>query len=180
MAIPSRITAGDTVEFSLPEDDYTPADGWVMYVQFVNADHRVVVEGVPVAGSSDFVISAAQTSAMPAGSYRATAYVERGTGVTLERHSIQSLMIEVVSGLLDSATDVRGHAAKMLDALEAVLEKRATTDVLKYEIRGRALERMPVEDLIRWRNYYRIELKKELAAASGKSYGLNKYRMTFR
>lgn len=180
LSIPLKISAGDTLNFTLPEIDYTSADGWAMKVQLVNADTTKIIEGVYSSGEFSFTLSVSETASLTLGKYRATQYVEKGAAETLERHSITSVVTQVIPGLQDVAQDMRGHAGKMLEKIEAVLENRATTDVLKYEIRGRSLERMPVEDLIKWRSYYKAELKREEAAMSGKSLGSRRYRMSFR
>jgi hypothetical protein len=51
----------------------------------------------------------------------------------------------------------------MLDKIESILENRADADVSSYSIAGRSLNKLTVEELLRWRDYYRAEYKKEVA-----------------
>ncbi len=63
-------------------------------------------------------------------------------------------------------SDPRTHAEVMLDKIEAVLENRADSDVMEYQINGRQLKKIPLQDLINLRNYYKgivnQEKRKEL------------------
>jgi hypothetical protein len=62
-------------------------------------------------------------------------------------------------------SDTRSHAQRTLDAIEAVIEGRATDAVQSYTIGGRQINKMGADDLIRWRNYYRTEVAAEIDAA---------------
>lgn len=53
------------------------------------------------------------------------------------------------------------HAETMLQAIEAVLEGRITADIEQYSIAGRQITKIPVEELIKLRQYYRLEVIKE-------------------
>jgi hypothetical protein len=58
-------------------------------------------------------------------------------------------------------SDPRTHAEVMLDKIEARLESRADVDVSNYSINGRSLVKMSIEELLRWRDYYRAEFTME-------------------
>ena len=60
-----------------------------------------------------------------------------------------------------SGYDPRSHAQICLDALEAVMERRATTDQLSMSIDGRSISRMDNDSLRRHVNYYRRLVKQE-------------------
>jgi hypothetical protein len=49
----------------------------------------------------------------------------------------------------------------MLDKIETVLQGRADADVLSYSINGRSLSKIPVTELVEWRDYYRSEVVKQ-------------------
>ncbi len=63
------------------------------------------------------------------------------------------------------------HATIMVTRIEALLEGRALADVDSYEIAGRSMRKMAVPELLKWRNFYRAEVKAEarqaLIAAEG-------------
>ncbi len=67
--------------------------------------------------------------------------------------------------------DTRTQAQKLLDAINAVLEGRATKDVEAYSIEGRSLTRTPFEVLRNTRARLMREVEAEQAAAAGQSYG---------
>ena len=58
--------------------------------------------------------------------------------------------------------DNRSHAKKVLDAIQAVLENRASQDQMSYSIAGRSLSRMTIDDLMRFRDRYRAEYNREI------------------
>ena len=49
----------------------------------------------------------------------------------------------------------------MLDAIEALIEGRATKDVSSYSIAGRSLTRMTPDELVKWRSTYRAEVARQ-------------------
>lgn len=63
-----------------------------------------------------------------------------------------------------TSIDNRSHAKKVLDAIEAVIEGRASRDEMKYNINGRYLEKTPLPDLIALRDRYKREYQTELKA----------------
>jgi hypothetical protein len=50
----------------------------------------------------------------------------------------------------------------MLDAIEALIEGRATADVSTYSINGRSLTKLSIDELQKWRGVYRAEYNAEL------------------
>jgi len=63
--------------------------------------------------------------------------------------------------------DGRSEARKALDAIEAVIAKRATLDQERYRINNRELYRTPVEQLLRLRSHYVELVRREDAKANG-------------
>ncbi|AVO37384.2 hypothetical protein [Pukyongiella litopenaei] len=60
--------------------------------------------------------------------------------------------------LVNSTYDARRHEQRVLDAVEAVIEGRATKDQESYTINGRTLTRTPIADLLKLRDHYRVEV----------------------
>jgi len=56
------------------------------------------------------------------------------------------------------------HAETMLKAIEAVLEGRVTADIEQYSIAGRQITKIPIEELIKLRQYYKLEVIREQQA----------------
>ena len=62
-----------------------------------------------------------------------------------------------------STGDTRSHAKTMLDKIESLIEGSADADVSSYSIAGRSLNKLSVQELTEWRNYYKAEYQKEIA-----------------
>lgn len=65
--------------------------------------------------------------------------------------------------------DARTHAERTLQAIEAVIENRATTDQQKYTINNRELWRTPIAELLLLRSRYRDEVRRQKQARGGQS-----------
>ena len=76
---------------------------------------------------------------------------------------IDSGKITVKDNYFGSTGDTRSHAKIMLDKIESILEGRADADVSSYSIAGRSLNKLSVQELTEWRNYYKAEYQKEIA-----------------
>jgi hypothetical protein len=101
-------------------------------------------------------------------SYQAYVYKESGTPpVISEKYTLESGQIEILPDITQaiSTTDLRSHAKKVLDSIEAMLEGR-TSDVINYSIGGRSVVKMSPEELIKWRSFYKTEYEREKEAES--------------
>ena len=70
--------------------------------------------------------------------------------------------------------DPRTHAEIMLEKIQSLLEGRADSDVANYTIGNRSLTKLSIPDLLKWRDYYRLEVKREeqeMRKLSGKRPG---------
>lgn len=101
------------------------------------------------------------------GLYEYTARVSSGSDV----HEVESGQINLVPDLASAVEghDGRSHAKRTLDAIEAVIEKRASLDQERYRINNRELYRTPIADLLKLRDIYRMEVRREQGAARGKN-----------
>ena len=165
-----RATAGLT--WAWRRDDlgaYPPADGWALKYKFRSATTVFTVEATADGGGYLVSVPAATTNGYAAGSYSWLAYVERGA----DRFGTGT-GIMVVDAVFDDS-DPRTHARKVLDAIEAVLENRASQDQMNYSISvggsSRSLGRTPLADLIALRSRYRTEVKAEEAALGRRAPG---------
>lgn len=100
-------------------------------------------------------VTAATTAGYTAGDYSWVAVasagsesyeVDRGTFKLLPKYNA------------DAALDDRSHARIMLDAIEALLQNRATKDQQEYTIGTRSLKRMTKDELESWRDKYLAEV----------------------
>lgn len=159
--LPSKFTAGTTFTQTVTTTAY-PATDWSM---------RVLLRGpqpIDIVGGSDQNIhtldaSATETASWPAGVYWYSVRVTNADGDVVE---LESGKIEILPDIatIGGEYDGRSHAEKTLEAIEAVIEKRATIDQRRYRINNRELERMLPSDLMRFRDYYKDIVRKEQAS----------------
>lgn len=88
-----------------------------------------------------------------------------GSVVELEKGSVTILPDIAAAG---AGFDGRSQAQTALDAISAVLAKRATVDQQRYRINNRELYRMDIGELLKLRSFYVAEVARENAATSGR------------
>jgi len=178
---PFEIIIGDTLSWTRLYGDVTyidadgdvtecPAsDGWTLKYSYAAPEASAAFSITASADGDDYLVAvtaAATALYVASDNYSWVAYVEKGAGATIERHQIDKGSCKVKGGYASyvAAFDNRSHAKIVLDAIEAVLESRATMDQMSYTIAGRSLGRTPIADLLRLRNMYKYEYEAELAA----------------
>lgn len=155
---PKTLHAGDSVAWSRDVPAYPPADGWALRYVF-NGPQVMEVAAFADAGDYRVEIAASATANYPPGRYRWAAYV---IGPGDERYTIDTGDLVVYPNWLTAEPgDVRSHARRMLDLVEAALEKRIPKDQQSYEIDGQRLDRIPIERLLDLRARYRREVRAE-------------------
>lgn len=112
--------------------------------------------------TDDYIIeiASATTAAYATGDFHWYAFITRSSDS--ERIAVDNGYAKVELNFADTNADHRSHAKKVLDAIEAVLENRASQDQMSYSIAGRSLARMSIDDLMTFRNRYRAEYNEEL------------------
>lgn len=144
-SVPKTLVAGDTWRWTRDFSDY-PADTWTVTYYFENASKQFNAAASTSGSSHAVSIAAATTAGYPSGRYRWFARATDGTIVeTIEG---EEGWIEVLPDPAASGTrDHRNWARRALDAVQATIEGRATTDQQAMAIGGRSIARMPYEDL---------------------------------
>lgn len=140
--------------------DY-PAPTWTLTYYFKNAaanfSFAASASGVYFAVAR----TAAQTSALTAGRYDWVAIVSDGTN----KYQVDNGSLNVLADYTAVTNiDSRSHARKVLEAIRAVIENRATLDQEEYAINNRSLKRTPMADLIMLADKYDAMVKGEEAA----------------
>lgn len=168
--IPSKIVAGDSLSWKKSLSDY-PASTWTLVYHLLNQQKKITITAaadgddhlveIPIGTSDDYTV----------GAYKYIATVSDGT----ERYKIDEGRVEVTPDYanLESA-DLRTHAEKVLEALEAVIEGKASADQLTYSIAGRSISRYSPDEILQWRDSYQAEVNKErrdLNKEQGRSAG---------
>jgi hypothetical protein len=178
---PSELIIGDTITWirrsvqAISENDngtvetidIKASEGWALKFTAVGPDGIAAINAAADPDNADdfkFTANATTTAAYKEGDYQwqitATKSPDRytiATGIITFKDNIA-----VRSALYDN----RSHAKKVLDAIEAVIEGRASQDQMGYTIAGRSLSRTPLPDLLKLRATYKTEYDNELATAN--------------
>lgn len=181
MTINDKLIAGDTLDFVDQVPDYPASDGWTLKYRLVPRFTSPVQAPVTLTATTyettDYRVQVgpSTTDDWAAGVYNWSRWVEQA-GM---RQSVGEGEIQILADPAARAQgyDGRGHARKVLDAIEAVLEGRASKDQEEYAIAGRSLKRTPIEQLLVLRDRYRTEVANGDAAAAVAS-GLPNPRMS--
>jgi DNA-binding ferritin-like protein (Dps family) len=159
---PSEITAGDLTQWRREDlSDYDNSLYTLTYSARLSGTGATEITVTATADGSDYIVSIGSTvtAAMATGHYYWQAYLTRDSDS--ERIVIGSGTWKVLENLDTDTSDPRSHARKMVDMLEAVLENRATNDVINYAIGARQITKMLPDELTKWRAHYRSELATE-------------------
>ena len=167
MNIPSTITAGDNVAWTETLTDY-PATSWSLAVDLRSKDRPpVTITTTPSGADFSITILPAVSALWKSGIYNWQAYVYTGSPPNFtDKRTIERGTIEILPNLttFSASDDPRSHVKKVLDALEAVIEGKATSDQLSYSIAGRSISKMSPTEILQWRDLYKAEYRNELNA----------------
>lgn len=163
-SIPSQISAGLTFEAVLSVPEY-PAPGWALSLA-LRGPASIDVDGTGESSEHRIAADAATTSDWVPGAYWYQVRATDGTDVQL----VEEGQVRILEDLAAAAPgfDGRSHAEKVLEAIEAVIEGRASLDQSHYTINNRSLTRTPVADLLKLRNQYRAEVRAQRMAKRGR------------
>lgn len=160
---PGRIVAGTTVKWRREDLADFPASSWTLTYE-INGPAGGQISKPAVADGDAFAMTLTkdETAALPAGRYLWQAFVSDAT----ERYSISRGEFEVETDLAAEAAgfDHRSETEKALEAVEAVLGKRASIDQQAYQIAGRRLDRTPIPDLLLLRDRLRTDVRAQRRA----------------
>jgi hypothetical protein len=165
--LPPSIQAGATLNHCVALADY-PAPEWTLVVHLRGP--AVINLAAQAGGASHQLLkTAAETAPFTPGVYVYAARVTRVADGTVEQ--VDAGQVEVLADLaaVTAPSDTRTHAQRTLDAIQAVIEKRASRDQERYTINNRELWRTPIADLLKLRDTYRAEVGRERAKARGKN-----------
>lgn len=158
MNIPSELQVGDTWQWTKSLPDYPASAGWALSFSLYRYGQPVIQINATASGD-DFSISvpAATTAGKAAGAWQWTAYVMKGT----DRFTVETGTVCLKPDLAaaDPTTDLRTENEKILDALIATQQRRATKEQESMEINGRAIRYLAPDDLERMIGIYTYKVK---------------------
>jgi hypothetical protein len=138
--IPDQITAGDSVAWKRSFSDYSAAEGWVLSYAFVKSGTLITIDGGADGADHLIEVAASTSTGWAAGEYAFQAYVTKDA----ERYKVDAGLVEI---LPNYAAASGGLAAlppcfEIRDAIEAVLQERATEAQTSLAIGGRQISEM--------------------------------------
>jgi hypothetical protein len=159
--IPDIVYAGDSLEWTEGVGDY-PAPTWTMHY-VLRGVSILDLTSTPSGSDHAFTATATQTANLAPGRYSWQSFVSGGTG---ERYTIATgtLTIRANLAVQTAGFDGRSHAQKVLDAIEASMEGRATKSQAIMRINNREIQYLKPEELIKWRSFYKAEVARERTA----------------
>lgn len=163
--LPTEIKAGLSFELTVERADY-PAPDWTVLL-LLRGPSAIDLTSVDAGALHRLSATAAVSSGWLPGEYAYSLRATNGADVVELESGAVPLRADLATAT--PGTDQRLHTRKVLAAIEAVIEGRATLDQERYRIGERELHRTPIADLLKLRAHYRAELARETAAAQGHS-----------
>ena len=152
---PTDLTCGVAWDWYKALPDYPRSDGW-QAVWYLHGAFNLTVTATT--GPSDTVyaasVIASSTASLLTGDVPASITWDLWVVNGSEKHALETGIFLVRPNLSTPPTAQKSHDELMLDAIRATLESRATADVESYQINGRALNRIPFDQLRKAEAYY--------------------------
>lgn len=136
-----------------------------------SASHNITITAT--ASGNDYIVelSSTTTDGYTIGLYHWDAYITRDSDSA--RIRIDYGQWDVVANFDGAHFDPRSSNKKILDAIVAVIEGRASQDQMSYSIAGRSLSRMSIDDLLQFEGVYRSRWLREQRRLRNKDVGSN-------
>ncbi len=168
---PTVVTAGDTISWQKSLPDYPADGGWVLSYALLGSAGKIAINASASGADHLVSISATTSAGYVAGVYAWQSYVTHATSGRVSVGS-GSITVNANYAAISAATDTRSHAKKVLDAIEAIIEGRASSGDQELTIDGTRLVKMTVEQLLALRSKYLYWYEQEKVAeraANGKA-----------
>lgn len=164
--MPASLIAGDSLRLAIPAGDYSQANGWAvsLVLQALAGGTPVTVAGTASGNDWAVLLSATTSAAMAAGAWRYAIVATK----TAERATLDSGELRVLPDPAAPNADQRSPARRALDAIDAVIESRASSEDMKFTFAdGRALEKVPHAELLSLRQHYARIVARETSKGRG-------------
>ena len=155
---PSSARAGDTWQWTRTLADY-PASVWTLTYSLWNASADITIVASASGDDHSVSVAGATTGAYSAGRYDWVARVSDGT----DTYTVEDGRALTVLPAVGAAMDTRSHARVMLDAIDAMIEGRATDgdlDVVRTTIGDHTTE-FDLPTLLKLRERYAAAVAEE-------------------
>ena len=165
--LPTSFFAGDTLLLLIGLGQYPADQSWTLTYSFDKEwteppGFSFTFSSTASGANHSFTVTAVTTSQWLPGKYHGSASVSDGT----QKFTVWNGLIEIkpdASQLLGNY-DVRSNAKVCLDNINAVLQGKATRDVLSSTIAGQSIQRMSFAELLQAKTYYEAVVTQEKIA----------------
>lgn len=169
---PQTIYAGDSVTWQKSLADYPASAGWSLRYD-LGGPATIQINSSADGDAHLTDIPAATTTNWGAGTYSWALRAINGS----QRITIATGILEIKADPADGS-EQRPHCKIMLDAIEALLEGKATKDQQEYKYKDMSLVRLPFDDLLRVRRHYLTQWLAYQRKQAGKTSRLIKTRFS--
>ena len=166
--VPQTLTVGDIWNWKREDivSDYPPASYTLTYsfrLLSSAATEIALTSSVITESATAYTISVpdSTTVSYTKGDYTWQEYISNAT----DRIVLNTGFVTLEPNLDADTSDPRSFWAKVLDAIEATIENRASIDQSSMSIAGRSLSRMTIDELLTLRDRARFETGKEINKA---------------
>jgi len=163
---PTIVTVGDFIQWKRSDlvDDYPPSLYTATYIARITGggSNEITLIGTDETTHYLFSVSSTVSADFVPGYYHWQLEIVRNSDS--ERIVVDTGTFTANVDLDVNASDPRTHAEIMVDKIESILQGRADSDVANYSIKDRSLTKLSISELLQWRDYYRLELRKEKTA----------------
>lgn len=160
---PERVVVGDFIQWRRVDlsTDYPNSAYTMTYVARITGGGNTEIQLIGTAYGSDylFTVTSATSTNFVAGYYHWQ--LEALQTSSSNRIVIDRGAFTVVVDLDVNGTDPRTHAEIMVAKIESLLSGKADADVANYSIAGRSLTKLSFDELLKARDFYKAEFRKE-------------------
>ncbi len=148
--------------------DFPASAGWGLTHTLTNTSGKISFSSSPQAAGDAHLIEISTTSSavfLP-GEYRYQLHVSNGD----ERYLVETGPLAIVADFaaISDSYDARSHVKKVLDALEASIEGRASKTQVLQTLAGVQIQHMGLDQQIKLRGVYAAKYEQEQIAAGTK------------
>lgn len=160
---PLTVVVGDFIQWRRTNlgEDYPNTAYTMTYVARITAggNTEIAVTGTNYGSDYLFTVTSAQSADFVPGYYHwqlEATQTSTGNRIVIDRGAF-----DAIADLDNNGADPRTHSEIMLSKIESILQGKADSDVSSYSIAGRSLSKMSFDELIKARDVYRREVKRE-------------------
>lgn len=161
--LPAELQIGDYWAWKRTDlaSSYPLADYSLKYIFYLVSGSTASNFTIDASESNGEYVFATSSTVKPIGDYKWTAVITKTAG---------NVPAVIDTGYITIVSDaVRSHTKLVLDSIEAVIENRATMDQASMSIAGRSLSRMSIDELMTFKDRYKLDWLKEVKKARVKN-----------